>query len=171
MNAFASLMADDIRWHQPGHNPFSGTHQGKENVLRMIGGLIKHSGDTLQLSPNGAAMANGDLIACPFRLAGKSRRQKHRPAGLAAAGNARRQIRPGLAVYRRRSGGRRFPRLNAPPDSRPARLFSYINNVGWGLPHHPPFWPWAGRCAEAHPMPPRKLPCVPPVTPPRPHPL
>ena len=72
MNAFASLMADDIRWHQPDHNPFSGTHQGKENVLRMIGGLIKHTGDTLQLSPNGAAMANGDLIACPFRLAGKS---------------------------------------------------------------------------------------------------
>ena len=72
MNAFASLMADDIRWHQPGHNPFSGTHQGKENVLRMIGGLIKHTGDTLQLSPNGAAMANGDLIACPFRLTGTS---------------------------------------------------------------------------------------------------
>lgn len=72
MNAFASLMADDIRWHQPGHNPFSGTHQGKENVLRMIGGLIRHTGDTLQLSPNGAAMTNGDLIACPFRLAGKS---------------------------------------------------------------------------------------------------
>ena len=48
--------------------------------------------------------------------------------------------------------------------------FLYIS-VGCGLPHHPPFWPWAGRCAEAHPMPPRKLPCVPPVTPSRLHPL
>jgi ketosteroid isomerase-like protein len=41
--------AEDIRFHIPGRNPFSGNYQGIEQVLQCYGRLVEVSGGTLSL--------------------------------------------------------------------------------------------------------------------------
>ncbi|MEU4602232.1 nuclear transport factor 2 family protein [Kribbella sp. NPDC023972] len=42
----AGLMADDIVWHQPGANRFSGTHQGRAAVDQLLGAMMTVSAGT-----------------------------------------------------------------------------------------------------------------------------
>ncbi len=67
----ASMFADDIVWHQPGSNRFSGTHRGAAAVGDMIGGMMGASQDTFELSVTGAPLTNGPLITVPVHFAGQ----------------------------------------------------------------------------------------------------
>lgn len=67
----AGLFADDIVWHQPGANRFSGTHRGSRVVGDMIGGMMTVSEGTFALAPIGTPMVNGALVAVPVHFAGK----------------------------------------------------------------------------------------------------
>ncbi|MFI6575751.1 nuclear transport factor 2 family protein [Nocardiopsis sp. NPDC050513] len=67
----AGMFADDIVWHQPGGNRFSGTHRGSSAVHEMIGGMMAVSGGTFELSTTGEFMVNGALVAAPVRFAGR----------------------------------------------------------------------------------------------------
>ncbi|WP_017590763.1 nuclear transport factor 2 family protein [Nocardiopsis ganjiahuensis] len=67
----ASMFADDIVWHQPGDNRFSGTHRGSEAVNEMIGGMMAVSEGTFELTMTGEPMVNGALVAAPVHFAGK----------------------------------------------------------------------------------------------------
>ncbi|WP_410642467.1 nuclear transport factor 2 family protein [Amycolatopsis sp. lyj-346] len=69
--AVAGLFADDIVWHQPGRNRFSGTHRGSRVVGDMIGGMMTVSEGTFELAPIGTPMANGSLVAVPVHFEGK----------------------------------------------------------------------------------------------------
>lgn len=69
--ALAALFADDLVWHQPGANRFSGTKHGGGAVGEMIGAMTSVSNGTFALAPNGAPMTNGDLAAIPIRFSGK----------------------------------------------------------------------------------------------------
>jgi hypothetical protein len=64
----ASMMADDIVWHQPGENQFSGTHRGAGAVNDMIGGMMTVSQGSFDLSLVSAPMANGSLVAAPVHF-------------------------------------------------------------------------------------------------------
>ncbi|MDA1361211.1 nuclear transport factor 2 family protein [Glycomyces luteolus] len=70
-SALAALFADDLVWHQPGRNRFSGDKHGGGAVGEMIGAMMGVSGGTFALAPNGAPMINGDLAALPIRFSGK----------------------------------------------------------------------------------------------------
>lgn len=67
--AVAALLADDIVWHQPGANQFSGTHRGGSAVNDMIGGMMGVSQGTFELSLSATPMANGNLVAAQVRFA------------------------------------------------------------------------------------------------------
>jgi ketosteroid isomerase-like protein len=64
----ASMLADDIVWHQPGDNQFSGTHHGGSAVNDMIGGMMNVSQGTFELSLVSTPMVNGSLVAAPVHF-------------------------------------------------------------------------------------------------------
>ena len=67
--AVAALWAADIVWHQPGHNQFSGTHNGAGSVGETIGGMMTVSQGSFDLTLVGSPMANGNLVAAPVHFA------------------------------------------------------------------------------------------------------
>jgi uncharacterized protein len=67
----AAMFADDIVWHQPGNNRFSGTHRGGAAVGEMIGGMMTVSEGTFELTLTGATMVNGNMVAVPVHFTGK----------------------------------------------------------------------------------------------------
>jgi uncharacterized protein len=69
--ALTGMFADDIVWHQPGVNRFSGTHRGSAAVREMIGGMMTVSEGTFELALTAEPMINGALGAAPVRFAAK----------------------------------------------------------------------------------------------------
>ncbi|MFD8500673.1 nuclear transport factor 2 family protein [Amycolatopsis sp. NPDC059657] len=69
--AVAGLFADDIVWHQPGDNQFSGTHRGGAAVGQLLGGMMAASEGTFALSLTGSPMVNGAVVAVPIHFSGK----------------------------------------------------------------------------------------------------
>src|SRR5688500_12833240 len=67
----AAQFADDIVWHQPGANRFSGVHHGADAVGAMIGGMMTVSEGTFTLRRNAPLMVNGDVVAAPVHWTGK----------------------------------------------------------------------------------------------------
>lgn len=67
----AGMFADDIVWHQPGGNRFSGTHRGSAAVNEMIGGMMTVSEGTFDLALTGSPMVNGSTVAAPVHFQGK----------------------------------------------------------------------------------------------------
>jgi uncharacterized protein len=48
MAAAGQFLADDTRWHFPGHNPLSGDYEGVTEVLGVFGKVFALSGGTFQ---------------------------------------------------------------------------------------------------------------------------
>jgi ketosteroid isomerase-like protein len=67
----AGLFAEDVVWHQPGGNQFSGTHRGGAAVGQLIGGMMTASEGTFELSLTGPLMLNGTVVAAPIHFGGK----------------------------------------------------------------------------------------------------
>jgi uncharacterized protein len=68
----AGFLADDIVWHQPGDNRFSGLQQGAGAVNAMIGGMMEISQGSFELALTGPPMLNGDdLVAAPIHFTAK----------------------------------------------------------------------------------------------------
>ena len=67
----AGMFADDVRWHQPGGNRFSGTHDGGAAVGELLAGMTTVSEGTFELTLTGPLMANGALVAAPIHFAAK----------------------------------------------------------------------------------------------------
>jgi ketosteroid isomerase-like protein len=67
----AGMFADDIVWHQPGHNRISGTYRGGAAVGELLASTMTLSEGTLRLAVTGAPMVNGDVCAFPVHFSGK----------------------------------------------------------------------------------------------------
>lgn len=63
--------AQDVVWHQPGENRFSGIHRGVDSVGALIGGMMQVSDGSFALEVAGPLMVNGDLVAVPVRFTGR----------------------------------------------------------------------------------------------------
>ena len=68
--AVAGMFADDIVWHQPGANQYSGIRRGGEAVGEMLGGMMSVSQGTFEISLSGPLTVNGSLVAAPVRFGG-----------------------------------------------------------------------------------------------------
>ncbi len=60
--AVFEALADNIIWHQPGKNPLSGTHTGKEALGVHLGKFAEKSHGSFKVITNWAS-ANGELVA------------------------------------------------------------------------------------------------------------
>lgn len=67
----AAQFAEDVVWHQPGDNRFSGVHRGGDAVGAMIGGMMAVSEGTFSLKRIAPLMVNGELVAAPVRWTAK----------------------------------------------------------------------------------------------------
>lgn len=65
------LLSEQVVWHQPGANRFSGDHVGIDGVGALLGGMMEASEGSFQLAVAGPAMENGELVAVPVRFTGK----------------------------------------------------------------------------------------------------
>ncbi|MFF5521448.1 nuclear transport factor 2 family protein [Streptomyces coeruleorubidus] len=65
------LFADDIVWHQPGNNRFSGTHRGAAVIGEMFSGMMTVTDGTFALEPTMEPMVNGSLVAAPVHFSAK----------------------------------------------------------------------------------------------------
>jgi ketosteroid isomerase-like protein len=63
-----SFFASDAKWHQPGENKYSGLKNNPDEIGAMLGAMMKDTGGTLVVSPNGALMESGDMVATPVRF-------------------------------------------------------------------------------------------------------
>lgn len=63
--------AQDVVWHQPGENRFSGIHRGVDSIGGLIGGMMQVSDGSFALEVTGPLMVNGDLVAVPVRFTGR----------------------------------------------------------------------------------------------------
>ena len=71
----AGMFADDIVWHQPGGNRFSGTHRGGAAVNEMIGGMMTVSEGTFELALTGRAHGQRHAGRGSRPLLGEARRR------------------------------------------------------------------------------------------------
>lgn len=70
--ALGSLISPDVIWHQPGNNPFSGTHRGMAAVGPMLGKMMEVSQGTFAITRADHYMANGDWVAITIEFAGQA---------------------------------------------------------------------------------------------------
>ena len=63
-----SFFASDAKWHQPGENKYSGLKNNPDEIGAMLAAMMKDTGGTLVVSPNGALMDCGDMVATPVRF-------------------------------------------------------------------------------------------------------
>ncbi len=63
-----SFFASDAKWHQPGENKYSGVKNSPDEIASMLGAMMKDTGGTLVVNPNGALMETGDMVAAPVRF-------------------------------------------------------------------------------------------------------
>src|SRR5690606_14049448 len=61
--ALAALLADDIAWHEPGEEAYSGTHRGKDVVLGLLERLVAVTGGTFRLELDGTLATASHVVA------------------------------------------------------------------------------------------------------------
>jgi ketosteroid isomerase-like protein len=63
------LLHDEVVWHQPGANQFSGVRKGKSAVFDMLGAMMQTSNGSFAVDKVHAFMANGDLVTVTIHFA------------------------------------------------------------------------------------------------------
>lgn len=72
MGGLDALLADDLVWHQPGKNPFSGRREGKEAVYQMIGGMMTASRGSFAITQATNFASNGGLVAVTIEFSAQA---------------------------------------------------------------------------------------------------
>ena len=71
MPALGKLVAENVVWHQPGSNRFSGEHKGRGAVFEMIGAMMQVSNGTFAIDKVHSVMQNGEMVACSLHFAAR----------------------------------------------------------------------------------------------------
>jgi ketosteroid isomerase-like protein len=67
----SAALAEDVVWHQPGANRFSGIQRGAAAVGAMIGGMTEISEGSFALTVTAPLMINGDTVAAQIHFSAK----------------------------------------------------------------------------------------------------
>ncbi|MGJ5894111.1 nuclear transport factor 2 family protein [Streptomyces niveiscabiei] len=65
------LLDEDVVWHQPGANRFSGEHTGRDAVFALLGGMMEASRGSFAIDTVHALMGNGDTVAASIHFTGR----------------------------------------------------------------------------------------------------
>ena len=60
------LFSENVVWHQPGNNKFSGVKKGVEAISQMIVGMMELSNGTLKVEKAANFMENENLVVTPI---------------------------------------------------------------------------------------------------------
>ncbi|MFG3408864.1 nuclear transport factor 2 family protein [Streptomyces sp. NPDC048142] len=71
LETVGKLLHDDVVWHQPGANQFSGVREGRDAVFQMLGGMMEASQGSFAIDEVRTLMGNGDLVAATIHFAGR----------------------------------------------------------------------------------------------------
>ncbi|MGW7168690.1 nuclear transport factor 2 family protein [Streptomyces sp. NPDC054884] len=71
MAALGNLLDEQIVWHQPGANRFSGDHKGQGAVFQMLGNMMEASQGTFTIDNIHSLMGNGDLVTATIHFTGR----------------------------------------------------------------------------------------------------
>lgn len=71
MAGLGGLLDEQIVWHQPGANQFSGDHVGQGAVFQMLGGMMETSQGTFAIDKIYSLMGNRDLVAAYIHFTGR----------------------------------------------------------------------------------------------------
>jgi uncharacterized protein len=69
--ALGNLLSQQVVWHQPGNNQFSGVKNGIAEVGAMLGGMMEVSRGTFAITHAHRYLANDDLVAIEIEFAGE----------------------------------------------------------------------------------------------------
>ncbi|MFI0373301.1 nuclear transport factor 2 family protein [Actinomadura sp. 1N219] len=72
------LLAPDVRWHEPGDEDYSGTHQGRETVITLLDDLQRVTNGTFALEPTGFLTTHEHVVA---KIRWSARRGETRVSG------------------------------------------------------------------------------------------
>ncbi|MEU1329535.1 nuclear transport factor 2 family protein [Streptomyces sp. NPDC005865] len=72
LDTVGKLLADNVVWHQPGGNQFSGVREGRDAVFALLGGMMEASQGSFAIDQVHALMGNGDLVAATIHFAGRT---------------------------------------------------------------------------------------------------
>jgi hypothetical protein len=67
-----SYFSPDAKWHQPGHNRFSGTKSGLDAIGKMLSDMMEVTQGSFVIKPTGAMMVNGNFVSCPIRFSARN---------------------------------------------------------------------------------------------------
>lgn len=71
LDTVGKTLAEDVIWHQPGANRFSGDRRGRDAVFAMLGDMMQVSVGTFAIDRVHSLMGNGDLVAATIHFTGK----------------------------------------------------------------------------------------------------
>lgn len=71
-----SCYANDVKWHQPGKNKFSGLKNGISEIGAMIGQMIEDTQGSFRLEISGNIMENANFVLAPISFSGKKSDEK-----------------------------------------------------------------------------------------------
>ncbi|MCL2914592.1 nuclear transport factor 2 family protein [Shewanella corallii] len=75
METFAAMFADNVVWHQPGNNKYSGDKQGVAEIGQMVAAMMQETQGSFALKTQGDPSANGQLVAVPVSFGGEKAQQ------------------------------------------------------------------------------------------------
>jgi ketosteroid isomerase-like protein len=68
LEAVGRLLAEDVKWHQPGRSHLSGLHNGKTELFAHLGKFMELSGNTFRVTEVGSVMANDDMVTATLHF-------------------------------------------------------------------------------------------------------
>lgn len=71
MATLGRLIDENIVWHQPGSNQFSGERKGRNAVFEMLGAMMQRSGGTFAIDKVHSLLGNGDMVAASIHFSAR----------------------------------------------------------------------------------------------------
>lgn len=71
MARLGELIDENVLWHQPGANRFSGELKGRDAVFGMIGQMMQLSSGTFAIDQVSSVLSNGDMVAATIHFTGQ----------------------------------------------------------------------------------------------------
>lgn len=71
MAVLGTLISEQVVWHQPGTNQFSGERKGRGAVFEMLSAMMQSTAGTFAIEKVYSIMGNGEMVAASIHFAGR----------------------------------------------------------------------------------------------------
>lgn len=71
MATLGKLVGEQVVWHQPGANQFSGERRGRNAVFEMLGAMMQSTAGTFAIDKVHSIMGNGEMVAASLHFSAR----------------------------------------------------------------------------------------------------